>query len=143
MRIYYIVKFSALRMPYIHAIILETMRHAPFIPSLLPRRVSEDTECAGYKIPKGTLLLGFLYPVFHDKSFWGDPEVFRPERFLLPSGSLDSSRVERFVQFGFGKLTAYTVEGSFIDSKFGYRLKYCCFVFKFQERECALGKAWP
>jgi methyl farnesoate epoxidase/farnesoate epoxidase len=37
-----------------------------------------------------------------DPEYWGDPEAFRPERFLDPAtGSL--IRKERFVPFGFGK----------------------------------------
>ena len=35
---------------------------------------------------------------FHnDKDYWGDPEVFRPERFL------DNKHRDRFIPFGFGK----------------------------------------
>lgn len=46
--------------------------------------------------------------VFHDKKFWGDPEVFRPERFLQKSkeGSAleyDLVNTERIAVFGFGK----------------------------------------
>ena len=37
-----------------------------------------------------------------DPEYWGDPEIFRPERFLDPHTGL-VIRKERFVPFGFGK----------------------------------------
>ena len=43
-----------------------------------------------------------IYEVMHDVTYWGDPEVFRPERFLDPeSGNFRNS--ERMIPFGFGK----------------------------------------
>ncbi|CAL8123393.1 unnamed protein product [Orchesella dallaii] len=45
----------------------------------------------GYHLPKGLLLIPNMYHVYHDKKIWGDPENFRPERFL----NEDESRVIR------------------------------------------------
>jgi cytochrome P450 len=92
-------------MPYIRAIILEVMRHAPIIAPPPPRRATYEVEYGNYRIPAGTCLFFNLYPVFHEKSYWGDPEVFRPERFFESASlnSLDASRVERVCQFGFGR----------------------------------------
>jgi methyl farnesoate epoxidase/farnesoate epoxidase len=37
-----------------------------------------------------------------DKKYWGDPEAFRPERFLDSNGKF--VKPERVIPFGFGKL---------------------------------------
>jgi len=37
----------------------------------------------------------------HNKEHWGDPEVFRPERFLNPEGFVKKD--EHFIPFGTGK----------------------------------------
>lgn len=42
----------------------------------------EDTVFHGYDIKKDTLIIPNLYSVHHSKKIWGDPEAFRPERFL-------------------------------------------------------------
>ena len=39
-----------------------------------------------------------------DTDYWGDPEVFRPSRFLIKNGqSFKLDRKEQFIPFGFGK----------------------------------------
>jgi methyl farnesoate epoxidase/farnesoate epoxidase len=43
-----------------------------------------------------------IYEIMHDVEYWGDPEVYRPERFIdLVTGKFKSN--ERLVPFGFGK----------------------------------------
>ena len=42
-----------------------------------------------------------VYSVHMDKDYWGDPETFRPERFLTPEGTLRKD--ERLIPFGKGK----------------------------------------
>ncbi len=44
-------------LPYIDALIKEVMRWVPALPFSLPHATSEDTECDGYFIPAGTILL--------------------------------------------------------------------------------------
>lgn len=41
-----------------------------------------------------------LYSIQMDPNYWGDPEVFRPERFLNPDGSFRKD--ERHIPFGKG-----------------------------------------
>ena len=65
----------------IEATIKETLRlRSPLIDST--RMVTEDTEVAGYVIPKGTLLV-IAMPLVHRRpaNFPPDPDAFRPERF--------------------------------------------------------------
>jgi len=42
-----------------------------------------------------------LYSVHHDQLKWGDPEVFRPERFMDTNGKLNTTDDMYF--FGSGK----------------------------------------
>jgi len=39
-----------------------------------------------------------------DEEFWGDPTVFRPERFLDEFGEIVPQYTERIAIFGFGKV---------------------------------------
>jgi cytochrome P450 len=43
-----------------------------------------------------------LYGLHMDKKYWGDPEVFRPERFLDSQGNV--KREEALIPFGIGKI---------------------------------------
>jgi len=69
-------------MPYTRAVMLECVRMNFASPLPIARMAVEDFVMQGYTIPKGAGLMFNLDPGFNDKKFWGDPEVFRPERFL-------------------------------------------------------------
>src|SRR5260370_31638900 len=45
------------------------------------RRVIEDIELDGYPFPPGSILLFSQWVVHNLTDIWGDPEVFRPERW--------------------------------------------------------------
>lgn len=69
-------------MPYTEAVINEVMRFSSMVPLAVFHSSTEDTTFRGYNIPKGTLVIPNLYATMHDPAVWGDPQVFRPERFL-------------------------------------------------------------
>lgn len=56
----------------------------------------------GHFIPAGTVVLGNLYEAHHNKDFWGDPQNFRPERFLN-SNETELIRHEALIPFSTGK----------------------------------------
>ena len=66
---------------------LEIYRRSHVLP-LLPHKVYRDTEFEGWIVPKGTFVMINQYSVQMDKDFWGDPERFRPERFLDSDGNV-------------------------------------------------------
>nr|CAB3453511.1 unnamed protein product [Digitaria exilis] len=70
------------QLPYVDAIVKETMRLHPVAPMLVPRLSREDTTVAGYDIPAGTRVLVSVWSIGRDPELWDAPEEFMPERFL-------------------------------------------------------------
>lgn len=68
-------------LPYLHNIILETLRLYPAAPMLLPHESSDDCKIGGYNIPRGTILMVNAWAIHRDPKIWDDPESFKPERF--------------------------------------------------------------
>lgn len=89
------------QLSYVEAVLLEVSRFFSITPITGPRRVLRPTQLGGYDLPTNTTVLIGLQSVHMDKEFWGDPEVFRPERFLDESNKV--TNVDRFMSFGQGK----------------------------------------
>ncbi|XP_036324622.1 probable cytochrome P450 304a1 [Rhagoletis pomonella] len=87
---------------YTDAAIREGLRIETLVPSDVPHRALEDTELLGYKIPKHTIVIPSLYAYHADERIWGDPQNFRPERFLDENGKL-SLKKDVSLPFGAGK----------------------------------------
>ena len=79
----------------------EVLRFSALVPLGVFHSTTEDAVLDGYLIPKDTLVVSNLYAALHDP-VWGDPENFRPERFLLPDGTVDRFN-EAFIPFSTGK----------------------------------------
>ncbi|XP_048554036.1 trimethyltridecatetraene synthase-like [Triticum urartu] len=69
-------------LPYVEAIMKETMRLHPVAPMLVPRLSREDTSIDGYDILSGTQVLVSVWSIGRDPELWEAPEEFMPERFL-------------------------------------------------------------
>jgi cytochrome P450 len=66
---------------YLDAVIKETLRVRPVVTDVA-RKLTRDTEIAGYTVPAGTIVLLVIALVHRRPDLWPDPEAFRPERFL-------------------------------------------------------------
>lgn len=88
-------------MPYLEACIRETMRYDTTVPLSVPHRAMKDTTIAGYDVPEGTMVSANLTMLHMNKELWGDPENFRPERFLK-DGELDLAS-DKSLPFGAGR----------------------------------------
>ena len=67
---------------YLTAVIKEGMRIAHIIPGSLLRSVPRDMTILGYRVAKGTIITNPGDQTFSTVEMWGDPDVFRPERWL-------------------------------------------------------------
>ncbi|XP_026453156.1 cytochrome P450 76A1-like [Papaver somniferum] len=89
-------------LPYLHAVIQETLRlHAP-AALLIPRSVINDIEVMGYLIPKGTQVWVNTWGIGRDPTTWEDPLSFTPERFLNSNIEYRGQNFE-YIPFGAGR----------------------------------------
>ncbi|KAL0359998.1 UNVERIFIED_CONTAM: Trimethyltridecatetraene synthase [Sesamum radiatum] len=78
-------------LPYIDAIIMESMMLHPLSTILAPHYAMEDCKVAGYDISKGTTILINTWSIGRYPNSWDAPNEFLPERFvgkeIDPTGS--------------------------------------------------------
>ncbi|KAE9460312.1 hypothetical protein C3L33_07785, partial [Rhododendron williamsianum] len=93
------------KMPYLKAIVLETLRRHPPGHFILPRAVTEDTVLDGYRIPTNAMVNFTVAEMGWDPSVWEDPMEFRPERFLSGEVEFDMKGVKgiKMMPFGAGR----------------------------------------
>ncbi|CAL5332181.1 unnamed protein product [Camellia sinensis] len=90
------------KLPYLKAIVKETMRLYPAAPLLVPRETTQTIKIEGYEIPSKTLVYVNAWAIGRDPEAWDNPEEFLPERFL---GSAIDFKGQDFelVPFGAGR----------------------------------------
>ncbi|XP_041357822.1 cytochrome P450 2J6-like [Gigantopelta aegis] len=88
------------KLPYLEATIMEILRHADIGPLSVMRTVTSETMLKGYRIPSNALVIPNIDSVLSDSRIWGDPENFRPDRFLDENGHI--TKPEEYIPFLFG-----------------------------------------
>jgi cytochrome P450 len=66
---------------YLDAVIKETLRIRP-VAAHVARQLQADTEIAGYRLPRRTVIAPAIYLMHRNPRVFPDPGAFRPERFL-------------------------------------------------------------
>ncbi|KAK9056233.1 hypothetical protein SSX86_027323 [Deinandra increscens subsp. villosa] len=90
------------QLPYLQAVIKETLRLHPPVPFLVPHQAICDTEIHGYMVPKNAQVLCNVWAMGRDSKFWSCPETFLPERFLEVKIDYKGQDFE-FIPFGAGR----------------------------------------
>jgi cytochrome P450 len=88
-------------LPLLEATLLEIFRFKTIVPLSVPHTTLRDTQVAGYRIPKDSMVLVNLYSAHMDESVWKDPHIFRPERFLGDNGQVVNR--DLMITFSLGK----------------------------------------
>ncbi|KAH9487255.1 Cytochrome P450 monooxygenase COX2 [Psilocybe cubensis] len=90
-------------LPYINAVVKESMRWNQVLPLSIGHMASEDDEYDGYFIPRGTVVLANGWSILHDPEVFSEPMKFEPDRYLK-NGKLDPSvRSPDCAAFGYGR----------------------------------------
>jgi cytochrome P450 len=87
------------------AFIAETLRFRHIFPFNIPHKATVDVELGGHAIQQGTTVLPLLSKGLTDKEVWGDPDTFRPERFLDKDGKYISKPSNYYAPFSSGRRT--------------------------------------
>lgn len=89
-------------LPYLQAVIKETLRLHPPVPFLVPRKAIQDANFMGYQIPKNTQVFVNAWAIGRDPACWDDPSSFKPERFLGSKIDYKGQHYE-LIPFGAGR----------------------------------------
>ncbi|EDO46999.1 predicted protein [Nematostella vectensis] len=92
------------RLPYLEAVIAETLRLSSVVALAVPHKTIQDTTLEGYDIPKGTTVLLNIWAMHHNETEWTCPLKFDPSRFLDSDGNFSAGSGSRsYLPFGAGR----------------------------------------
>lgn len=90
------------KLPYLKALVKETLRVHPPAPLLLPKEILENCTIDGYDIPPKTLVFVNAWATGRDPEAWENPEEISPERFLSSSVDFEGQDYE-LISFSVGR----------------------------------------
>lgn len=80
---------------YLDAVVKEVLRSRPVL-AIAPRTTTSPHRIGAHELPPGTHVAACLHLAMQRRETWGDPERFRPERWL------DGAPVDRYAFIPFG-----------------------------------------
>ncbi|XP_077234203.1 cytochrome P450, family 76, subfamily G, polypeptide 1 [Tasmannia lanceolata] len=90
-------------LPYLKAVVKETLRLHPPLPFLVPHKAMSPCKMLGYYIPQETQILVNVWAMGRDPKSWEDPLAFKPERFMQLSHIDFKGHHFEFLPFGSGR----------------------------------------
>ncbi|CAN8302171.1 unnamed protein product [Cochlearia groenlandica] len=119
------------KMPYLQAIVKETLRLHPAAP-LIPRKSESDVHILGFLVPENSQVFVNVWAIGRDPNVWENPMKFEPERFLKEREIDVKGKDFELLPFGSGRRmcpgismalkTTYTVLASLLYS-FDWKLQ--------------------
>ncbi|KAI3690366.1 hypothetical protein L2E82_48384 [Cichorium intybus] len=91
-----------LDLPYLDAVIKETMRLHLAAPLLAPHKTETQVKLGNYIVPPNTQIFVNAWAMAQDPRYWKNPMVFMPERFLTNNVDYKGQHFE-FIPFGSGR----------------------------------------
>jgi len=79
------------------------MRWRPVTPIAVPHSLTQDDVYNGYRLPKGSVIIGNAWAMLHDEETYPDPFTFNPERFLKDGKLNPDVKDPSTATFGFGR----------------------------------------
>lgn len=89
-------------LPYMTAVLKETLRLHPAVSLLAPRKVESNVKLSNYIVPKSYDLLVNVWAISRDPNTWENPNCFIPERFLGSEIDFKGQHFE-LIPFGAGR----------------------------------------
>jgi len=90
-------------LPYINAVVKESLRWHLVLPLGVPHMATNDDEYDGYYIPKGTVVIGNGWSILHNPKVFDNPMKFQPERYLKDGQLNPDVRDPESAAFGYGR----------------------------------------
>jgi phenylacetate 2-hydroxylase len=90
------------KVPYITALVKETLRFWSVIPICLPRESIRDIRWGDAVIPKGTSFYMNAYGAHYDESHFKNPWDFNPDRYLADTSVDDASATRGTPHYALG-----------------------------------------
>jgi len=93
------------QMPYLGAVVKESLRRHPPGHFVMPHAVSEPCRLGGYDIPAEAWVNFFITAMASDPGAWPNPLEFRPERFADDGAEVDLTGTKeiKMIPFGAGR----------------------------------------